>query len=89
MVVIAAIQWLLAMSAHRQAVNQEMWRRMLALTHKLNDPGPVAEEASRNLSASFDRLVSDLDERMAALDERTSALSEQMTDHHAAVGNLR
>lgn len=78
-VVIAAIQWLLAMSAHRQAVNYEMWRRMLSLTQKLNDPGPVAEEASRNLSASFDRLVSDLDERMAALDERTAALSEQMT----------
>jgi hypothetical protein len=78
-IVIAAIQWLLAMSAHRQAVNYEMWRRMLALTHKLNDPGPVAEEASRNLSASFDRLVSELDVRMAALDERTSALSEQMT----------
>jgi predicted nucleic acid-binding Zn-ribbon protein len=79
MVVIAAIQWLLAMSAHRQAVNYEMWRRMLSLTQKLNDPGPVAEEASRNLSASFDRLVSDLDARMAALDERTSALSQQMT----------
>jgi hypothetical protein len=78
-VAIAAIQWLLAMSAHRQSVNYEMWRRMLALTQKLNDPGPAAEEASRNLSASFDRLVSDLDERMAALDERTAALSQQMT----------
>jgi hypothetical protein len=78
-VVIAAIQWLLAMSAHRQAVNYEMWRRMMALTQRLNDPGPVAEEASRNLSASFDRLINDLDERMAALDERTSALSLQMT----------
>jgi hypothetical protein len=78
-VVIAAIQWLLAMSAHRQAVNYEMWRRMMALTQRLNDPGPVAEEASRNLSASFDRLISDLDERMTALDERTSALSLQMT----------
>lgn len=78
-VVIAAIQWLLAMSAHRQAVNYEMWRRMMALTQRLNDPGPVAEDASRNLSASFDRLISDLDTRMAALDERTSTLSQQMT----------
>lgn len=77
-VVIAAIQWLLAMSAHRQAVNHEMWRRMMALTQKLNDPSPVVEEASRNLSASFDRLVGDLDVRMAALDERTAALSEQI-----------
>jgi hypothetical protein len=78
-VVIAAIQWLLAMSAHRQAVNYEMWRRMMAMTQRLNDPGPVAEEASRNLTASFDRLVSDLDERMSALDQRTSSLAEQMS----------
>jgi hypothetical protein len=78
-VVIAAIQWLLAMSAHRQAVNYEMWRRMMAVSHKLNDPGPVAEEASRNLTASFDRLISALDSRMAALDERTAALSHQMS----------
>jgi hypothetical protein len=78
-VVIAAIQWLLAMSAHRQAVNYEMWRRMLTMTQRLNDPGPLAEEATRSLTASFDQLISDLDTRMAALDERTSALSEQMT----------
>jgi hypothetical protein len=78
-VVIAAIQWLLAMSAHRQAVNYEMWRRMLALTQKLNDAGPMTEDASRNLSASFDRLTDDLDTRMAALDERTRALAEQVS----------
>ena len=77
--VIAAIQWLLAMSAHRQAVNYEMWRRMVTLTQRLNDPGPVAEDASRNLIASFDRLTNDLDTRMAALDERTSTLAEQMS----------
>lgn len=77
-VVIAAIQWLLAMSAHRQAVNYEMWRRIITLTQRLNDPGPLADEASRSVTASFDRLVSDLDTRMSALDERTSALSEQM-----------
>lgn len=78
-VVIAAIQWLLAMSAHRQAVNYEMWRRMMTLTQRLNDPGPMAEDASRNLTASFDRLTNDLDTRMAALDERTNALSQQMS----------
>jgi predicted nucleic acid-binding Zn-ribbon protein len=76
--VIAAIQWVLAVSAHRQAMQHEMWRRMMALTQRLNDPGPVAEEASRNLGASFDRLINDLDSRMAALDERTSALSHQI-----------
>lgn len=78
-VVIAAIQWLLAMSAHRQAVNYEMWHRVITLTQRLNDPGPLADEASRSLTASFDRLVSDLDSRMSALDERTAALSEQMS----------
>lgn len=77
-VVIAAIQWLLAMSAHRQAVNYEMWRRILTLTQRLNDPGPLAEEASRSLTASFDRLVADLDSRMSLLDERTATLTEQV-----------
>ena len=49
--VIAAIQWLLAMSAHRQAVSYEMWRRMMAVADKLNEPGPGAEEGGRNLAA--------------------------------------
>ena len=73
--VIAAIQWLLAMSAHRQAVNHEMWRRMMSVTQKLNDPGPILDEANRTLTATFDRLASDLDARMTGLDERTAEMS--------------
>lgn len=78
LLVIAAIQWVLAISAHRQAMQHEMWRRMMALTQRLNDPGPVAEEAVRNLGVSFDRLMSDLDERMAGLGQRVASLSDQV-----------
>ena len=48
---------------------------MLALTHKLNDPGPVAEEASRNLSASFDNA----DSRHSDL-EKLSEYASNFTD---------
>ena len=77
-VVIAAIQWMLAMSAHRQAVNQEMWRRVMALTQRANDPSPSAEEAGRNLSMTLERVAADLDSRMSALDARTEALVQRI-----------
>lgn len=77
--VIAAIQWLFALSAHRQAVNNEIWRRMMMVTQRLQEPSPLAEEASRKINASFDRLFSDIDARMVVLDEKTAALSNQIT----------
>lgn len=80
MLVIAAVQWLFAMSAHRHAINHEMWRRMMSVTQRHNDPGPALEEASRTLTATFDRIASDLDTRIAALDERTSAMSREIGD---------
>ena len=77
--VIAAIQWLFALSAHRQAVNNEIWRRMMMVTQRLQEPSPLAEEASRKINASFERLFSDIDARMVVLDEKTAALSNQIT----------
>lgn len=79
MAMIAAIQWLFAMSAHRQAVNNEIWRRMMMVTQRLQEPSPLAEEASRKINASFERLFADIDQRMVVLDEKTSALSNQIT----------
>lgn len=77
--VIAAIQWLFALSAHRQAVNTEIWRRMMMVTQRLQEPSPLAEEASRKINASFERLFAEIDARMVVLDEKTAALSNQIT----------
>lgn len=79
MAVIAAIQWLFALSAHRQAVNNEIWRRMMMVTQRLQEPSPLAEEASRKINASFERLFADIDARMVVLDEKTAALSNQIS----------
>lgn len=76
--VIAAIQWLFALSAHRQAVTNETWRRMMMITQRLQDPSPLAEEASRKINASFERLFADIDARMVVLDEKTALLSNQI-----------
>ncbi|WP_421693528.1 hypothetical protein [Aestuariivirga sp.] len=77
--VIAAIQWLFALSAHRQAASNEIWRRMMLVTQRLQEPSPLAEEANRKINASFERLFADIDSRMVVLDERTAALSNKIT----------
>lgn len=79
LVVIAAVQWIIALSAHRQAVSQEMWRRMMAVTQRMGERAPAEHEAARALGVSLDSLVHELDQRIAALDERTATLSEQIT----------
>jgi hypothetical protein len=79
LVVIAAVQWIMALSAHRQAVSQEMWRRLMAVTQRMGERAPAEHEAARALGVSLDSLVNELDQRIAALDERTATLSEQIT----------
>ncbi len=77
--VIAALQWLVAMAAHRQAVTNEMWRRMMALaSQQMADPGQKADEANWRLKSSFERLFTELDVRTAALEEMTTALTNQV-----------
>lgn len=84
MLVIGALQWFIAMAAHRQAVVQEMWRRMMSVSmsashqQRHQDYSPKAEEANWKLNQTFDRLLSDLDARMALLDEKTTVLSSQI-----------
>lgn len=79
LVVIAAVQWVMALSAHRQAVSQEMWRRMMAATHRMSDRGPAEHETARALGSSLETLIHELDQRIAALDDRTATLSQQIT----------
>lgn len=79
LVVIAAVQWIMALSAHRQAVSQEMWRRMVAATQRMGERGPAEHETARALGSSLETLIHELDQRIAALDERTGTLSEQIT----------
>jgi ribosome-associated translation inhibitor RaiA len=56
-----------------------MWRRMMSVTRRFNDPSPVIEASSRSMTASIDRLIADLDQRMATLDERTASLSHRIS----------
>ena len=80
MAVIGALQWLLAMAAHRQAVMNDMWRHMMQLgRQRVADHAETAEEAGWKLNEAFDRLFGDLDERLVTLDEKTNALSSQVT----------
>lgn len=77
-VVIAGLQWLFALSAYRQAVNSDIWRRMMLVTQRLGEPSPLAEEASRKINASFDRLFADIDARMLVLDEKNAQFANQI-----------
>ena len=79
LVVIAAVQWIMALSAHRQAVSQEMWRRMIAVTQRMGERGPAEHETARALGTSLETLIHELDQRIAALDDRTATLAEQIT----------
>ncbi len=77
-VVIAGLQWLFALSAYRQAVNSDIWRRVMLVTQRLQEPSPLAEDANRKINASFDRLFADIDARMLVLDEKTAQLANQI-----------
>lgn len=80
MIVIAALQWLFALAAHRQSVTNEMWRRMMMLANQqFADPGEKADEANWRLKSSFERLFTELDIRTAALEETATALTIQIS----------
>ena len=78
--VIAGLQWLFALSAYRQAVNSDIWRRVMLVTQRLQEPSPLADEANRKINTSFDRLFADIDARMLVLDEKTAQLANQIAN---------
>jgi hypothetical protein len=95
--VIAALPWMFALSAHRQAVNQDMIRRVMLATQRLFEPNAVAENATRRINDSFDQMFADIDARMAMLDTRSAQLADQIASamHHsteaadANISNMR
>lgn len=89
--VIGAIQWMFALSAHRQNANNEMLRRVLHATQRLQDPSNLATEVGRRINTSFEQVFADIDARMAMLDERSTMLAEQVAAsvrHSAQVADL-
>ena len=76
--VIAAIQWVFALSAHRQAANEDMLRRVMKATQRFHEPSTVAEDAGRRINASFEHLFAGIDARMALLDERSTLFANQI-----------
>lgn len=82
--VIAALPWLFAMWAHRQAANQEMLLRIMQSTQRMYEPNAVAENAGRRINASFDQMFAEIDRRMAGLDAKSAELAEQIAAamHH-------
>ena len=76
--VIAALPWMFALSAHRQAVNQDMLRRVMQATQRMYEPNAVAENAGRRINASFDMMFAEIDARMAELDAKSAQLASQI-----------
>ncbi len=76
--VIAAVPWLVALSAHRQAASNDMLRRILVATQRIYEPNAVADDAGRRINASFDQMFADIDDRMAHLDARSAQLADQI-----------
>lgn len=76
--VIAAIQWVFALSAHRQAANEDMLRRVMQATQRFHEPSAAAEDAGRRINASFEHLFAGIDARMALLDERSALFANQI-----------
>ncbi|PZF75665.1 hypothetical protein DK847_17650 [Aestuariivirga litoralis] len=83
--VIAALPWVFALSAHRQAVNTEMMRRIVLATQRMFEPSAVAENAGRRISASFDQMFAEIDSRMALLDAKSTQMAKQIAaaTHHS------
>ena len=75
---IAGIVFALAHSAHRQAANTELLRRVLMATQRFHEPSAAAEDAGRRINASFEHLFAGIDARMALLDERSAEFASRI-----------
>ena len=69
---VLALQWGLALSAHRQAVTEAMWRHLLT---NARQPPEFDGRALREAAASLESLFADLDARTLEIDERMKHLS--------------
>jgi len=91
--VIATIPWLLALSAHRQSASDELLRRVMIATQRLQEPGVLAADAGRRINTSFEHVFADMDARMSQLDERSAKLANKIAaamqhSTEAADGNI-
>lgn len=86
---ITGMVWMFALSAHRQAVNNEVLNRVLRASQKFQEPSALAEDMSERLNASFENLFADIDARMALLDERGAQLASRIegTIHDSAAAS--
>ena len=75
---ITGVVFALAHSAHRQAANEDLLRRVLVATQRFQEPSAAAEDAGRRIDASFEHLFAGIDDRMALLDERSAQFANQI-----------
>ena len=76
--VIAAMPWLFAITAHRQYTNDELLRRVMLATQRLQEPSALAADAGRRINTSFEHVFADIDARMALLDQRSTMMADQI-----------
>ena len=83
--VIATLPWLFALSAHRQSVTDELLRRVMLATQRLQEPNTLAAEAGRRINTSFEHVFADIEARMSQLDERSARLANKIAAsmHHS------
>lgn len=76
--VVAALPWMFALSAHRQALTNDTLRRVMLAAQRFQEPSVLAEDAGRRVGASFEHVFADIDARMALLDEKSTALANRI-----------
>lgn len=76
--VIAAMPWLFALQAHRQAVNGEMLEQVMREAQRFHEPSALAEDAGRRVNVAFEHVFADIDARMALLDEKSALLANRI-----------
>lgn len=86
---ITAMQWMFALSAHRQTVNTDFLRDIMLATQRFHEPSALAEVAGQRVNASFENVFADIDARMALLEEKSAQLANQIeaSIHHSAAAS--
>lgn len=76
--VIFALPWLFALGAHRQAVGNEMLRRVMLATQRMGDPQEMADLTGQRISLSLDQAFAEIDGRMALLDRQSAQFADRI-----------
>lgn len=75
---ITAATWMVALSAHRQAVNSAVLRRIMDAARTFEEPSAVAEEAGQRILSSLEHLLAGIDARISLIDSRCAELATRV-----------